>query len=68
MHSVFALDVLCIGQMYSKHLLLYRMAEHGDHFIGLEESGESIHDHGHAFEVNDQQNVPPPNQQFFEFM
>ena len=54
MHRVIALDVLCIGQICSKHLLSYRMAEHGDHFIGPEESDESVHDHGHAFGVDDQ--------------
>ena len=67
-HRIIALDVLCIGQMCSKHLLSYRMAEHGDHFIGPEESAESVYDHGHVFGVEGQQNVPPPNQQFFEFM
>ena len=46
MHRVIALDVLCIGWRCSKHLLSYRMAEHGEHFIGPEESGESVHDHG----------------------
>ena len=61
-HRVIALDVLCIGRMCSKHLLSYRMAEHGEHFIGPEESGESVHDHGQAFEVDNQPNVPPPNQ------
>ena len=61
-HSVLALDVLCIGQMCSKYLLSYRMAEHGDHFIGPEESGESIHNHGQAFGLDDQHNVPLPNQ------
>ena len=36
------------------------MAEHGEHFIGPEESGESVHDHGQghgqgqAFGVDDQ--------------
>ena len=44
------------------------MAEHGDHFIGLEESGESVYDHRQAFGVDDQQNIPPPNQKFFKFM
>ena len=46
----FALDVLCIGQMCSKYLLSNRMAEHGEHFIGPEESGESMYDHdqGHG--------------------
>ena len=44
------------------------MVEHGDHFIGPEESGESVHDHGQAFGLDDQHNVPPPNQQFFELM
>ena len=53
-HSVLALDVLCIGQMRSKYLLSYRMAEHGDHFIGPKEYGESVHDHGHAFGLDDQ--------------
>ena len=67
-NSVFVLDVLSIGQMFSKQLLSYRMAEHGEHFIGPEEFDESMHDHGQAFGVDDQQNVPPPNQQFFEFM
>ena len=61
-HYTFALDVLCIGRICSKHLLSYRMAEHGDHFIGPEESGESVYDHGHVFGVEGQQNVPPPNQ------
>ena len=41
---------------------------HDEHFIGPEESGESVHDHGPAFGLDDQQNVPPPNQQFFEFI
>ena len=54
--------------MCSKHLLSYRMAEHGEHFIGPKESVESIHDHGQALGLDDQQNVPPPNQQFFKFM
>ena len=54
------------------------MAEHGEHFIGPEESGESVHDHGQghgqghgqsqALGLDDQQNLPPPNQQFLEFM
>ena len=60
-HSVLALDVLSIGKMYSKHLLSYRMTKHDDHIIGPEESGESVHDHGHAFGLDDQQNVPSPN-------
>ena len=60
-HSILALDVLSIGQMYCKHLLSYMMAEHGDHFIDLEDSGESVHDHDHAFGFDDQQNLPPPN-------
>ena len=73
-HRVIALDVLSIGQMCSKHLLSYRMAEHDEHFIGPEESGESVHDHGQghgqsqALGLDDQSNLPPPNQQFFEFM
>ena len=70
MHRVIALDVLSIGRIYSKHLLSYRMAEHDEHFIGPEESGESVHDHGHgqghgqsqALGLDDQQNLPPPNQ------
>ena len=46
------------------------MAEHDELFIGPEESGESVHDHGQgqAFGVDDQQNVPPPNQPYFGFM
>ena len=50
------------------------MVEHGEHFIGPEESGESVNDHGQghgqgqAFRVDDQQNVPPPNQPYFGFM
>ena len=54
--------------MNSKHLLSYRMAEHGEHFIGPEESGESVHDHGQghgqsqALGLDDQPNLPPPNQ------
>ena len=77
-HRVIALDVLCIDLMNSKHLLSYRMAEHVEHFIGPEESGESVHHQGHdhgqghgqgqAFGVDDQQNVPPPNQPYFGFM
>ena len=68
MHKVIALDVLCIGQVCSKYLLSYRMAEHGEHFIGPEESGESVHDHGQghgqsqALGLDDQLNLPPPNQ------
>ena len=44
------------------------MAEHDEHFIGPKESGESVHDHGlgygqgQAFKVDDQSNLPPPNQ------
>ena len=53
MHRVIALDVLCIGRMYSKHLLSYRMEEHGDHFIGPKESGVFVHDHGPAFGLDD---------------
>ena len=62
-HCAFALDVLCIGRMCSKHLLSYRMAEHDEHFIGPEESGESVHDHGQsqALGLDDQSNLPPPN-------
>ena len=67
-HRVIALDVLSIGQICSKHLLSYRMAEHNEYFIGPKESGESVHDHGQAFGLDDQHNVPPPNQQFFELM
>ena len=67
-HCAFALDVLCIGQICSKHLLSYRIKEHDEHFIGPEESGESVHDHGQghgqsqALGLDDQSNVPPPNQ------
>ena len=59
-HCAFALDVLSIGRMCSKYLLSYRMVEHDEHFIGPEESGESVHDHGQghgqgqAFGVDDQ--------------
>ena len=66
MHCAFELDVLCIGRIYDKYVLSYRMAEHDEHFIGPEESGESVHHQGHdhgygqgqAFGVDDQQNVP----------
>ena len=69
MHRVIALDVLCIGRIYDKYCFLsYRMAEHDEHFIGPEESGESVHDHSQTFGLDDQHNVPPPNQQFFELM
>ena len=55
--------------MYSKHLLSYRMTEHDEHFIGPEESSESVHDYGHgqghgqsqALGLDDQSNLPPPN-------
>ena len=44
--------------------------------LAPEESGESVHDHGHgqghgqsqALGLDDQPNLPPPNQQFLEFM
>ena len=42
--------------------LSYRMAEHDEHFIGPEESGESVHDHGPTFGLDDQQNIPSLNQ------
>ena len=44
------------------------MAEHDDHLIGPKESTKSVHDYGHAFGFDVQQNLPPPNQQFFNFM
>ena len=54
-HRVIALDVLSIGQMCSKYLLSSRMVEYDEHFIGPEESGEPVHDHGQAFGLDDQQ-------------